>query len=307
MKQLSNTSKIYYAAIMLFSVVVAGWMIGCRPESSNPGLGAKPKADFNIVTTSDPNVVILVNKANPSIPYWIIPATNQQLTGDSAKVHFTFAGTYSIKMLAEGNGGLDSVTKTVTITQNDPTACQTGIQGFIASCSQKTWKLNPVAYATMVGPAPGDGSWWGNPAGDVTGLRACDYNDQYIFSFNAAGTFVYDNKGDFFDDGYMGLATGGCEPNANLTGAQKGWGSGTFSYSIIDNGGGKYQLKLNGQGAHIGLAKVQNGGEYTSGPVNSSITYDILSMTHDPGGFDLMQLSIQSASGTFWTFTLRSY
>lgn len=307
MKHLSNTSKVYYITVLTLLVVVTGWIIGCSPDASAPGLGAKPKADFSIVTTSDPNAIILVNKANPSIPYWYVPATNQQLTGDSAKVRFVFAGTYTIKMVAAGNGGLDSTTKTVTIAQNDPTACQTGVQGFLASCTQKKWKLNPAAYATMVGPAPGDGSWWGNPAGDVTTLRACDYNDEYTFSFNAAGTYQYDNKGDYFDDGYMGLAAGTCGLNANLVGAQKLWASGTFSYSIIDNGGGKYQLKLNGQGAHVGMAKVQNGGEYTSGPVNASVTYDIISMKHDPGGFDLMQLSIQTASGTYWTFTLRSY
>jgi hypothetical protein len=55
------------------------------------------------------------------------------------------------------------------------------------------------------------------------------------------------------------------------------------------------------------MAKVQNGGEFTGGPVGESITYDILSMTHDPAGYDQLILSLQAASGTWWTFTLRSY
>ncbi len=52
----------------------------------------------------------------------VIPAINLgygDLQGDSVKVNFTFPGTYSVKMLVVGAGGIDSLSKTVTTTQPD--------------------------------------------------------------------------------------------------------------------------------------------------------------------------------------------
>lgn len=304
-KKFSRTAW-YGIAIILF---IGCCIIACREENLNATLGALPKADFTISQGADPNSVLVVNKTNtPSIAYWSVPATGLQMTGDSARMRFIFAGTYSIKLLVDAHGGIDTVTKTVTISQNDPTACQGTVDGFIAGCSQKTWRLNPVSHAEMVGPTEGDGSWWGNGANEPATNRICDFNDEYTFSFNAQHTFQYDNKGDFYADGYMGAGTNSCETTSQLTPAQQGWASGTFSYVIIPaSNGGHTQLKLIGSGAHIGLAKVINGGESTSGPTTSSVTYDILSMTHDPAGFDVLVLGIQTFNGVWWTFTLRSY
>ena len=67
----------------------------------------------------------------------------------------------------------------------------------------------------MVGPGPNNGSWWSSGPGEVTS-RSCEFNDEYTFHFNAAGTFEYDNKGDFYADGYLGSGSSGCEPNSNL-------------------------------------------------------------------------------------------
>src|SRR5690606_41381663 len=114
-------------------------------------------------------------------------------------------------------------------------------------------------------------------AGDITG-RACEFNDDFTFHFNAEGTSVYDNKGDFYADSYLGSNTNSCEPAVNLTGDQAAWNSGTFKFSIIDGTGvnGLGQLVLTGKGAHIGIKKAHNGGETPTGPVGNSVTYDIL-------------------------------
>ena len=96
-----------------------------------------------------------------------------------------------------------------------------------------------------------------------------------------------------------------CEPESNFTPTQAPWGSGTFTYSVIDGTGVNKlgQLKVIGLGAHMGLQKVTSNGENTSGPV-SAITYDIISMTQDPNG-DILVLGINLGYG-WWTFTFKS-
>lgn len=281
----------------------------CRPDTVGSGLGAKPKADFVVVQGATANSLVLVNKSSiAAIPYWKVVSTGQKLTGDSAKVNFVFAGTYNIMLVVAGNGGLDSIVKPVVISQNDPNACNGTAIGFLTGCATKTWKLNPDAGTYKVGPSgPDDGSWWSNGTGDVP-ARACEFNDTYTFTFNAAGSFVYDNKGDFYADGYMGANGNDCESNTLFTPVQKPWGSGGFNYTVAEKTGAKGlgQLTVSGLGAHIGLQKVTSNGEVTSGPV-SSITYDIIAMTHDAGGFDILKVGVALPGSGWWTFTLRSY
>src|SRR5882724_3952419 len=118
-----NNIKILLAAGAV-PVLIAGIFYACTPDKMGAGLGTKPKADFVFATGASANTVVLVNKSSiTSIPYWKVVSTGQKLSGDSAKVNFVFAGTYSVTLLVAGNGGLDSVTKTVTIAQNDPNAC----------------------------------------------------------------------------------------------------------------------------------------------------------------------------------------
>lgn len=302
-----------YNSILKFSSLlilgVAAVLDACQPDQGG-SLGNPPKADFASTVGSNGYSVVLVNKsAGPNIAYWAIPGINlgfSDLKGDTIKLNFTFPGTYEVKMRAFGQGGVDSTKQMVTTTQADPSACDpTKALGFIASCTVKTWKLMPAAGAYQVGPNPNDGSWWSNGAGDVS-ARACEFDDEYKFTFNAAGTFVYNSHGDFFGDGYMGDNTSSCQPESNFTTTQKPWGSGTFKFSVIPGGGINKlgQLKLIGLGAHMGLQKVTEKGEISSGPV-SAITYDILSMTQNSGG-DVLVLGANFGGG-WWTFTFKSF
>lgn len=286
-------------------------LAACTPDFKGKELGNVPDADFEALPGPDANTVILVNRSNlPSIPYWTV-SSGASLSGDSAQLRLIFAGTYQITMTAAGRGGTSTVTKEISISQSDPTACDPSkALGFIAGCTSKKWKLNPDAGTYKVGPGPDNGSWWSSGAGDVTG-RSCEFNDEYTFSFNAEGTFVYDNKGDYYADGYIGASTFGCEPNSNLSGAQAAWASGNFNFTVIEGAGvrGLGQLRVIGTGAHIGLQKVHNGGETTSGPVGNSITYDILERVQNAGGqgYDLLKLGTNIGGDGWWTFTLRSY
>jgi PKD repeat protein len=295
----------------LIALLMISWMFfGCKPDNTFSDLQAKPKADFAIVNGADANTFILVNTtSSPSVSHWFQYATGQRVDNkDSATMHFTFAGNYDVTLIAAGNGGLDSITKTVAVTRNDPGACNGTAIGFLTGCGTKTWKLNPAAGAYKVGPSgPDDGSWWASTAGDVPG-RSCEFNDTYTFTFSASGEFAYDNKGDFYPDGYLGDNGYACESNTQFTSVQQPWGSGNFRFAVLPGGIRNLgQLKLIGLGAHVGLQKVNNGGEITSGPVNA-ITYDIVSMTHDAAGnYDILKLAIYMPSNYWWTFTLRSF
>ncbi|MBP7558128.1 MAG: hypothetical protein KA821_17760 [Chitinophagaceae bacterium] len=306
----SNIFKLtFWCQAIAGSLLLA--LAACTPDVKNGELGALPQADFEVLPGPDANTVILVNKSNQaSIPYWTV-STGAKLNGDSARLKLIFAGTYQVTLTAAGRGGMGTVTKDVTIANSDPNACNPSNPiGFIAGCTSKKWKLNPEAGTYKVGEGPDMGNWWSSGAGDVTG-RACEFNDEYIFSFNAEGTFVYDNKGDYYADGYIGASTFGCEPNSNLSGAQAAWASGNFNFTVIDGGGvrGLGQLRLSGTGAHIGLQKVHNGGETTSGPVGNSITYDILEMRQNVNGlgYDILKVGLNIGGAGWWTFTLRSY
>ena len=302
------TTKFKIFCLASLSIALGLAIPSCKKQKGGD-LGALPKADFVAIPGANPNNITLVNKSNTaSIPYWRVNNSASLLSGDSAKTSFVFAGTYSVTLFVAAHGGIDSVTKSIVIAQSDPNACVGTQLGFITSCTAKTWRLDPVATAYKVGPGPNDGSWWSSGTGDVA-ARSCEFNDEYTFSFNANQTFTYDNKGDFFGDGYLGNNTGTCQPSSNYTPVQAPWGSGTFKYSFTPNAGinGLGQLTVIGLGAHIGLQKVRNGGEVTTGPA-TSITYDVLAATHNAAGnYDLLTLGVSIGGGAWWTFRLRSF
>jgi hypothetical protein len=318
MKHNIKTAKWLKAGFLLMGI--AGMFYACQPDVVNPGLGTKPKADFAATVATDGHTVLLANKSSvASMPYWSSADLNlgySDLKGDSVKLNFIFPGTYSVKMLVAGAGGIDSITKTFTTTQPDPTACaQSTPLGFLASCTSKVWKMNPDAGSIKCGQFAGGGEWWTIGAADVA-LRPCFYNDTWTFSFNKAADFVYDDKGDFYSDGYGGVTpSNSCQASTQYTTAQKPWSSGNFHYAVIPGTGvkGLGQIKLIGLGAHFGVPKSVNGNEYPNGPVTTSVTYDIWSMQHvsdATGTYDLLTVTFHygnwSATDGWWTFTLRS-
>jgi hypothetical protein len=267
------------------------------------------------VIKSDANHIILANNSSaPSIPYWTIVETGAQYKGDSVKVYLGFAYTYHIKMLITGKGGLDSTTKSFTIAANDPDLCADGsVQGFLSGCTSRQWRLLQDADALGVGPGEGDISWWSNTADDVTTGRPCTFNDLFTFKMSGSlipvNNFLYDDKGDYFTEDYLGPANGSCAAESTLTGAQAAWGANTtgFAYQIIPNAGTHPdlgQLKLIGTGAHIALPKVQNEGQITSGPVSATLIYNIIDTAHNASGNAVLTLSIESPAGTWWRIKL---
>lgn len=299
-KNINNIAGL--AAVVAFSFLLNA----CKYDVK--GLTEAPKATFTVTPLSGvPNKYVLTSTSQNAFRYDWDKASGSFATGKQVDtVYFPYMGTYTIGLRVFGQGGMDETSAPIVVAANDPTACQGTQLGFITSCTSKKWKLDPAAAAYKVGPGPNDGSWWSSGAGDVTG-RACEFNDEYTFTFSAARTFNYDNKGDFYGDGYLGDNSHTCQPSANYTSAQAGWGTGSFTYTFVPNAGvaGLGQLTVTGHGAHIGLQKVRNGGEVTSGPA-SAITYDVLAMT-PMGGYDLLTVGVAIGGGGWWTFRLRSF
>jgi hypothetical protein len=304
-----NNKLTLWAGGSIFALLVGGLFYACKPDDLG-SLGAVPKAGFNVVKV-DANHIILANSSSTaSIPYWSVTETHSSYNGDSAKIYLGIAGTYHVKLLVMGKGGMDSTTQTVTIVTNDPNLCAPGtIQGFLSGCTQNKWRLFQGAGALGVGPAEGDVSWWSNPASDVTTGRPCTFNDEFTFILGLGNNFKYDDKGDYYTEDYEGPSNWSCADESTLSGPQKAWGSNTtdFSYQLVPNAGthpGLGQLQLNGLGAHLALPKVQNAGQITSGPAASSLKYNIIDTAHDVSGNRILTLSIYTNDNVWWRLKL---
>jgi len=126
-----------------------------------------------------------------------------------------------------------------------------------------TWKLNSQSNAIGIGPNQGDISWWSiDINGGGPNSRPCQYDDS--ITFYADGTF------DHFMDSLTWIES--WQPGSPVEGcgfpiAPHNGGLNTYSYS-------NDELTVYGSGAHLGLAKVHNGGE-DGMPVGDSIVYQV--------------------------------
>ncbi len=161
------------------------------------------------------------------------------------------------------------------------------IYGNVQAQVEGTWTIAPEAQSLAVGPALGDFSWWSNSADDVNG-RACLFDDKFIF--NSDGTFENVQDGDTWLEAWQGTDPEACgAPVAPHDGSA----AATWSYDA-----GTGELTITGTGAHLGLAKVINGGELAApSDAPESITYPVV--IED----DRMTIDINFGPG-FWHFVL---
>ncbi len=176
--------------------------------------------------------------------------------------------------------------------------------------STKTWRLNPDAAALAVGPGPGSSEWWSNGAEEVTGARACWFNDEYIFSSD--GTYAYDAKGDIYAEGYMGVGSDGCIAEGDVPAEAQAWTSGQHTFTFTPGTEDQNAtITVTGTGAFVALPKAFNGGEYAAAPPadNASVTYEVLSYEQQADKEVLVltiDISEGQTGGAYWTFTLIS-
>ena len=152
-----------------------------------------------------------------------------------------------------------------------------------------TWKLAPKAGAFGVGPAKGDYSWWSVPEPEVTGVRACQFDDQFVF--NADGTFQNIFGNETYREGWQGADGCGAPvaPHDGKTAAK-------WSFNMAAK-----TVTLKGKGAFLGLPKPYNLGELKA-PADApdSIVYEVTVV-------DMNNVIIEikiSEAGAYWKYEL---
>jgi len=217
--------------------------------------------------------------------------SNNGGSGSTSLVGNSYVGVITQDGLAAGDYVL-----TVTVADSNGNSSSESVDiKIVAALFDITgeWRMEPVAGAFKVGPAAGSGEWWQSSDGDVA-ARACHFDD--IYKFNADGSFHIDMQDQTWLETWQGV-----DPDQCGTPVAPFVSSTDFTYSY-----GAGSLTLIGQGAAVGLAKVNNEGEISQGaPVADQITYNITSQTDD-GTNRRMTLQIEAADGVWWEFLLIS-
>lgn len=215
-----------------------------------------------------------------------VESGSESLVGYSQTVTITVpggfpAGSYSFDVrVSDSNGNTNVDNQSFTVAEAEPAFDITG-----------EWTMAPVAGAFAVGPAPGDGQWYTSTASDVV-TRACFFDDTY--TFNADGSFTIEMGDQTWLETWQGVGAESCgTPVAPYNG-------GTYSYTYTNT-----TLTLSGEGAHVGLPKVNNAGELPNVDVPSEITYTIVEQS-EAGESRNMTLRIEAGSGVWWDFKLTS-
>ena len=161
-------------------------------------------------------------------------------------------------------------------------------EGAVSNPLAGTWQMAPEAGALGIGPAVGDVSFFACDA-DCVVLRACYYDDNYIFG--ADGSFTNDLGAESWIEGWQGGSDSCGAPVAPHDGSNPA----TYVYDQVAG-----TITLNGAGSYIGLAKAYNLGELPEGGVPASITYNVTFVDANT-----MNVNIDiDGGGVFWQYKL---
>ncbi|UVW34244.1 hypothetical protein NYF23_09435 [SAR92 clade bacterium H455] len=151
-----------------------------------------------------------------------------------------------------------------------------------------TWKLEGAG----VGPTAGDRGWFALSRSNADDLaaRPCLFDDAFVFG--ADGTFANQMGDDTWVEGWQGAAADGC-----ATPVAPHDGSIAAAYVYDEDAS---TLTLNGQGAHLGLAKVVSGSELgSSNEAPESVTYTVLTFDGE-----FLSVVVEAGDGVFWSYDL---
>lgn len=159
--------------------------------------------------------------------------------------------------------------------------------GAVVSPIAGTWKLAEEAGSLGVGPSPGDISWF-NCDADCVGLRACYYDDTYVFGTD--GSFANNLGAETWVEGWQG----GSDACGTPVAPHDGSATATYNYDAALG-----TVTISGTGAYIGLAKANNQGELPNVAVPSEITYTVSFIDANT-----MSVYVEAGSGVFWQYKL---
>ena len=157
-----------------------------------------------------------------------------------------------------------------------------------AQTIEGTWKMSPVAGALGVGPAVGDIGWWSNSLEEATTIRACFFDDEYVFYAN--GSFKNVLGSETWNEAWQaGVDADGCgAPVAPHDGKN------AATWSIDETA---KTITIVGSGAFLGLPKATNTAQ-DGAPVDNTIVYNY-TLSSDGKSMDV---NIEAGAGVFWQY-----
>lgn len=266
-----------HTTLFLFTCLLVFMISSCKYDVRD--LGPKPTASFTVTPIAGQvNKYLLTSTSSNAFRFdW--NKGNGYVKGNAIDtVYFPDRGTYTVKLWVYGHSGMDSASQNVVVPNDDPAALTP--YKMLTGNSSRKWKLAPEPGALWIGPPDFSATWWQNNTADIT-TRSCKFNDEYTFH-KAGNVMSFDSKGDFYVDEEggnphpAGMPAVGCYANSAIPAQFRPWAnSGDFSFEVINNN----KLKVNGLGAHLGLYKAANPPNAAVATPQTSITYDILSIT----------------------------
>ncbi len=228
---------------------------------------------------------------------WIYNSTNNTLTIIGKGSYMGIPKVYTGGELSSPTGAKDTIVYEVTTMSGNSVVLDVPIgngaywrfeltKEIPAIDPTGNWNLAPKAGCMKVGPAKGDYSWWGLPAGDLT-TRACQMDDRFVF--NADGTFQNIMDGETWREGWQGADGCGAPVAPHDGSAAAKWSVNKDNSTIM----------IVGKGAFIGIPKVFNGGEL-SAPTAAKDTIIYPAIINK----DTMIVEIAIANGAHWYFEL---
>lgn len=194
-------------------IVSALLMVACNTDQY--GLGTLPTSDQLSITatpTAKANILKIVNSSTvKGIAVWDL-GNGTKTKGDTVMGTYPLKGSYTISMTLYTSGGATSVTKTISIANDDMsllnTPMYTALTGGLDSINGKTWVFDQY-NAGHFGVGPFDAAtpiWWQCPADGKDGSSL--YSQK--FTFKQIGTsLIWTNDGRVYTNqaGVTKLAT----------------------------------------------------------------------------------------------------
>ena len=253
--------KIFNAVLLVGTA--AALLLGCRPMDLDlHKLGAPVTEDqLSFSTTpsaSTPNIIELTNTSSVNgVALWDL-GNGSIVKGDKVSASYPFKGDYTITMSLYTTGGSATVSKVVSIADNDfgllDTPGYNALTGGANATEGKTWVFARYTYGHFgvgdvnVAPEAGGPAWW---QCDPNGKAGCSLYDN-TYTFIQKGTkLVWKNNGSIYtnENGMNHLGKGGT-PNEAVGDFDVPYTPGDNLSFVFDEAAGKLTLS---DGAFLGF------------------------------------------------------
>ncbi|MDA9597153.1 hypothetical protein N9R95_02020 [Flavobacteriaceae bacterium] len=262
----------------------------CSKDEDEPEIPIISNVSFTTVASEAGNVITVTPTSTDGTSYSIdfgSSADDDVLTSAGPGVSYTYPesdATYTIVVTASALGFQNAnATQELSVDYTEPDPHP--LEG--------RWVISHQEAALGVGPSKTDFSWYFNKLGDVV-TRDCLFDDVYVF--NADGSFQNIPGDQTWIEPGFGNDPEGCA--ATIAPWDGSIDSATWAHDEEAS-----TITISGAGAYLGLFKIGNSLEYTTGATaDESITYTDIIISEDKNTLTVMKII---ADGTvFWRFIL---